>query len=137
MEGDFTFAGSPSAVGPLTLTNLESMYAEYAEVESPLVSVSMFDHATTTSDHIWTLTDLQVLHELRIPVTVVVPSIAESTHRYTSVGARKTWSVHYKRSTVTAACLQSSRTAAHGAVRLPECRVSQEVWTATSTTHIF
>lgn len=96
MEGDFTFAGSPSAVGPLTLTNLESLYAEYAEVESPIVSGSMFDHATTTSDHIWTLTDLQVLHELRVPVTVVVPGIVESTHRYTGAGAKKEWSVNYK-----------------------------------------
>ena len=49
----------------------------------------MYDHATTTSDHIWTLTDLQVLHELRIPVTVIVPGIAESTHRYAEVGAKE------------------------------------------------
>ncbi len=45
-------------------------------------SVSWSDYAATTSDHTWTLTDLQVLHELRTPIFVVVPGIVESSHRY-------------------------------------------------------
>ena len=79
-----------SAVGPLSqLTTLESIYAEDAEIASPSVSVPMYDHATTISHHMWTLTDMQVLHELRIPVTLVVPGIVESTHRYAGVGGKE------------------------------------------------
>ena len=47
-----------------------------------MFNVSWSDYATTTSDHTWTLTDLQVLHELRTPIFVVVPGIVESSHRY-------------------------------------------------------
>ncbi len=60
----------------------ESNPAESETGTAPEFSVSWSDYASTTSDHIWTLTDLQVLHELRTPIFVVVPGIVESSHRY-------------------------------------------------------
>ncbi|KAL3130461.1 hypothetical protein ABBQ38_008282 [Trebouxia sp. C0009 RCD-2024] len=44
-----------------------------------LCSAPNLDQCTTTSDRVWTLDDLQILHELHIPVVVVVPSIIEQT----------------------------------------------------------
>lgn len=46
---------------------------------SGLCSAPNLDQCTTTSDRVWTLDDLQILHELHIPVVVVVPSIIEQT----------------------------------------------------------
>ena len=49
---------------------------------SGVVAHASFDQCTTTSDKVWTLNDLQALHELRVPVVVAVPSITEAPHRY-------------------------------------------------------
>ena len=44
-------------------------------------SSATFDQCTTTSDKVWTLEGLQALHELRVPVAVVVPGISQAPHR--------------------------------------------------------
>lgn len=44
------------------------------------------------ADRVWTLDDLQILHELRTPVTVVIPDVVEQTHeRYSKQGSDLLW----------------------------------------------
>ncbi len=83
MQGDVTFALCTCQEALLhTCKFTESNPAESETETAPEFSVSWSDYATTTSDHTWTIADLQVLHELRNPIFVVVPSIVESSHRY-------------------------------------------------------
>ena len=85
MQGDAAFALCTCQVALLrTCKFTESNLAEPETGTAPEFSVSWSDYASTTSDHTWTLADLQVLHELRTPIFVVVPGIIESSHRYSS-----------------------------------------------------
>ena len=71
-EGDVS---SHQTCLPYLLKHLQTLCSPRAG----LCSAPNLDQCATTSDRVWTLDDLQILHELHIPVVVVVPSIVEQT----------------------------------------------------------